>query len=90
MPVQAQTGDICIAPTRLQPGARRIWVVSNRPRPLYRRKRHGNHFTDGWVGFVAGLDGTKNLSPTGIRSRDSPGRNKVLYQLRYSGRQQTN
>jgi hypothetical protein len=27
------------------------------------------HFTGGWVGHRAGLDGAKNLVPTGIRSR---------------------
>jgi len=29
----------------------------------------GTHFTGGWVGPRAGLDGWKNLVPTGIRSR---------------------
>jgi len=29
----------------------------------------GSHFTGGWVGPRAGLDGGENLVPTGIRSR---------------------
>ena len=29
----------------------------------------GTHFTGGWVGTRAGLEGAENLVPTGIRSR---------------------
>jgi len=36
---------------------------------LYTRERHGTHFTGGWVGPRAGLDGAENLVATGIRSR---------------------
>jgi hypothetical protein len=39
------------------------------PAALYVRERPGTHFTGGWVGFRAGLEGRKNLVPTGIRSR---------------------
>jgi hypothetical protein len=37
-------------------GARRGWVVSTTPRPLYPRERPGTHCTGGWVGPTAGLD----------------------------------
>jgi hypothetical protein len=37
-------------------GARRGWVVSTTPRPLYSRKKPGTHCTGGWVGSRAGLD----------------------------------
>jgi hypothetical protein len=37
-------------------GARRGWVVSATPRPLYPRERPGTHCTGGWVGPRAGLD----------------------------------
>jgi hypothetical protein len=37
-------------------GARRGWVVSTTPRPLYPRERPGTHCTGGWVGPRAGLD----------------------------------
>ena len=39
------------------------------PATLYPRERTGTHFTRGWVGHRAGLDGRKISSPTGIRSR---------------------
>jgi len=39
------------------------------PAALYPRQRPGTHFTGAWVGQRAGLDGRKNLVPTGIRSR---------------------
>jgi len=39
------------------------------PTALYPRERPGTHCTGGWVGPRAGLDGRKNLVPTGIRSR---------------------
>jgi hypothetical protein len=34
-------------------GARREWVVSTTPRPLYPRERLGTHFTGGLVGHKA-------------------------------------
>ena len=39
------------------------------PAALYPQERPGTHFTGGCVGHMAGLDGRKNLVPTGIRSR---------------------
>ena len=39
------------------------------PAALYTRERPGTHFTGGWVGPMAGLDGSENLVPTEIRSR---------------------
>ena len=38
------------------------------PAALYPREGPGTHFTGGWVGPRADLDGRKNLVPTGIRS----------------------
>jgi hypothetical protein len=37
-------------------GARKEWVVSIAPRPLYPRERPGTHCIGGWVGPRAGLD----------------------------------
>jgi hypothetical protein len=34
---------------------------------IYALKKLGTHFTGGWVGLRAGLDGRKNLVPIGIR-----------------------
>jgi hypothetical protein len=36
-------------------GARRGWVVSTTPQPLYPRERPGTHCTEGWVDLRAGL-----------------------------------
>ena len=36
------------------------------PAALYPRERHGTHFTGGWVGPRAGLDGRKFSSSTGF------------------------
>jgi len=33
------------------------WVINATPRPVYHRERPGNHYTGGWVGLRAGLDG---------------------------------
>jgi hypothetical protein len=55
-PEQAQTVDRGIAPSFLDPGARRGWMVSTMPWPLYPRERPGTHDTGGWVGPRAGLD----------------------------------
>jgi len=46
-----QMGDVC------QPHA---------PAALYPRERPGAHFTGGWVGPRAGLDGRKISSPPGF------------------------
>jgi len=41
-------------------GTRREWVVSSTPRPHFNpRKRPGTHFTGGWAGTRAVLDGRK-------------------------------
>jgi len=51
-------------------GTRRGWVVSSTFRPHFTpRERPGTHCTGDWVGPMAGLDGRKNLVPTGIRFR---------------------
>ena len=65
-------------------GTRR-WVSGQQhaPAALYRRERHGTHFTGGWVGPRAGLNGRKNLVPTGIRSRTVKPVALSLYRLSY-------
>jgi len=50
---------------------------------IYPRKRSGTHFTEGWVGPRAGLDGRKISSPTGIRSRTVQPVAQSLYRLSY-------
>jgi hypothetical protein len=44
-------------------GARREWVVSTTPRPLYPRERPSIHCTGGWVGPRAGLDACEKSHP---------------------------
>jgi hypothetical protein len=46
-PEQAQRVDRGIALSFLDPGARRGWVVSTTPRPLYLRERPGTHYAGG-------------------------------------------
>ena len=54
----------------LDRGTRREWVVSSTPRPHFTPgERPGTHFTGGWLGPGAGLDGRKISSHSGIRSR---------------------
>jgi hypothetical protein len=55
--------DRGIAVTFLGPGARRGWVVSTTPRPLYSWERPGTHYTGGWVGTRAGLDVCEKSRP---------------------------
>jgi len=47
-------------------GTRRGWVVSSTPRPHFTPERPGTHFTGGWVGPGAGLEGRKFSSPPGF------------------------
>jgi hypothetical protein len=44
-------------------GARRGWVVSTTPRPLYPRERPGTHCTGDWMGPKAGLDVCEKSRP---------------------------
>ena len=44
------------------------------PAALYTQERHGTHFTGGWVGPRAGLDGRKISSPPGF----DPGPSSLL------------
>src|SRR5215475_3046711 len=55
--------DRCIALSFLDLGARRGWVVSTTPRPLYPRERPGTHCIGGWVGPRAGLDVCEKFRP---------------------------
>jgi hypothetical protein len=52
-------------------------VVDNTRRPLEPRKRPGIHCAVRWVGLEAGVDGTVNIAPTGIRSPGRPAHNIV-------------
>ena len=69
-------------------GTRR-WVSGQQhaPAALYSRERPGTHFTGGWVGPMAGLDGRNNLVPTGIRSPDPPARSSVALPTELAGPQ---
>jgi hypothetical protein len=71
---KAQRRGWSIFPTNSPLRTRRTWLVSTTSRPLYRRDRPGTHCTGGWAGLGAGLQGTKYLAPTGIRSPDRPAR----------------
>jgi hypothetical protein len=53
---KAQKGDRGIALHSLDLSARRGWVVSTTPRPLYLREGPGTHCTGDWLGPRAGLD----------------------------------
>jgi hypothetical protein len=86
MPGVAHTGGGGIAPPDSPPGTRRRCVVSTTLRPLYPLERPGTHCTVGWVRLRAGLDGTENLTPTEIRSRNRVARSESVYRLRYPGR----
>jgi hypothetical protein len=44
-------------------GARRGWVVSTMPQPLYAHERPGTHCTGGWVGTRASLDMCEKSRP---------------------------
>jgi hypothetical protein len=72
------------ASTKADLGARRGWVVSTTPRPLYPRERPGTHCTGGWVGPRAGLDICEKSRP----HRDSipgPSSSQPVYRLSYPG-----
>jgi len=49
------------------------------PAALYPRKRPGTHFTGGWVGPRAGLDGQKISSPPGF----DPGLSQKVNNIKY-------
>jgi hypothetical protein len=49
------------------------------PAALFPGKRHGSHWTGGFVGPKVGLEGAEYLAPTGIRSLDRPARSESLY-----------
>jgi hypothetical protein len=68
----------------LNAGARRGWVVSTTPRPLYPRKDPVLIVQE--AGRAPGPVWTcaKNLVQTGIRSPDRPARSQSLYRLRYT------
>jgi len=53
------------------------------PAALYPRERPGTHFTGGWVGTRAGLDGRKISSPPGFDPRAVQPVAQSLYRLSY-------
>jgi hypothetical protein len=61
--LESPEGGRGIALHSLDLGARRGWVVSITPRPLYPRKRPGTHCTGGWVGPRACLDVCEKSRP---------------------------
>jgi hypothetical protein len=74
-----------IALHSLDLGARRGWLVSTMPRPLYPLERPSIHCTVGWVDPRADLEVCAKPRPTGIRSPDRPARRQSLYRLSYPG-----
>ena len=82
---QAQRGGRSVAVHTRDSGARRGWVVSATPWPLYARKGPGAYCTGGWVGLSGGLDGYGKFCPTAVRTPDPPARSESLHQLRCSG-----
>jgi hypothetical protein len=62
-PPRAQRGRRGIALLILDLSARRGWVVSTTPRPLYLWDKPGTHCTGGWVGPSAGLDVCEKSRP---------------------------
>jgi hypothetical protein len=63
MPARAQRGSRGIALLILDLRARRGWVVSTTPRPLYPRERPITLCIGGWVGSRAGLDVCEKSRP---------------------------
>jgi hypothetical protein len=68
-------------------GARRGWVVSTTPRPLYPEKEPIPIVQE--AGWASGSVWTcaKNLTPTGIRTPDRAARSQSLYLLSYPAQQ---
>jgi hypothetical protein len=62
-PRRAHRGSRGIALLILHLGARRGWVVSTTPRPLYPREIPSTYRTGGWVGPRAGLDVCEKSRP---------------------------
>jgi hypothetical protein len=72
-----------IAATHLQPNTRKRW-----PAPHSRHLnpgKNGTNYTQGWVSLGADMNGTENISPTGIQSLNHPTRIEYLYRLRHPG-----
>jgi hypothetical protein len=61
--IRSGKGSRGIAILILNLGARRLWVDSATPRPLYPRETPGTHCTGGCVGPRAGLDRSEKSHP---------------------------
>jgi hypothetical protein len=55
--------DRGIALSFLDPGARRGWLVSTTPRPLYSREKPVTHYAGGWMGSRVVLDVCEKSRP---------------------------
>ena len=53
------------------------------PAALYAREKPGTHFTGGWVGFRAGLEGRKKPRPHRDSIPNRPARSQSVYRLSY-------
>jgi hypothetical protein len=89
---KTQNGGRGIALLFLELGARRGWVVSVTPRPLYPRGKPGTHCIRGWVGPRDVLEVYEKFHPHReffyvlycfFRSPDLPACSQSLYRLSY-------
>jgi hypothetical protein len=64
-------------------GARRRWVVSTTPRPLYPREKPGTQCTGGWVSLRAGLNVCEKSRPHRVSIPGPSSRSQSLYRLSY-------
>jgi hypothetical protein len=82
-PPRAKRWSRGVALLILNLGARRGWVVSTTPRPIYPRERPGTHCTGDWVGPRAGLDVCEKSRPHRDSVPDRPSRSQSLCRLSY-------
>jgi hypothetical protein len=61
------------------------WLSTQRPGHFKPGKESRYPLYERLGGSRAGLDGGRNLAPTGFRSQDRPARSESLYRLNYSG-----
>ena len=80
----AHSGSRGIALLFLEHGTRRVWEVSDTPRPLFTPGKDPVPIVQeaGWAPGPV-WTGAENLAPTGIRSPDRRARSQSLYRLSY-------
>lgn len=76
--------EVYLQPIR-NPVPRRMWKVITTIHQLYSRERPRTYGSGNRVGLGATLNGTENLSTTGIRSPDISTNSESLYRLRFLG-----